>query len=82
MITVQNRKGTCRQTFSVHQIRPYYASPQSILHQQTATFRSRKASNPPNDVLLTEVIDPNDRLAQLFDKAKRKEIEGLLGRST
>ena len=78
MITVQNSDGTYRQTFNAYQIKPYYASPESILHQQTAPFRSRKASNPPNNVILTEVLHANDPRAQQFDKAKRKEIEGLM----
>ena len=82
MITVQNSEGTYRQTFNTYQIKPYYASPESVLHQQTAQFRSRKASNPSNKVPLTEVLHPNDPRAQPFDKAKRKEIEGLIERST
>ena len=63
-------------------MKSYYASPESVLHQQTAPFRSRKASNPSNKVLLTEVIHPNDPRAQQFDKAKRREIEGLIERNT
>ena len=82
MKTVQNSEGTYRKTFNTYQIKPYYASPESVLHQQTAPFRSRKASNPSNKVLLTEGIHRNDPRAQRFDKAKRKEIEGLIERST
>ena len=82
MIIVQNSEGTYRLTFNAYQIKLYYASPESVLHYQTAPFRIRKASTAPHYVLLTECIHPNDPRAKQFDKEKRKEMEGLIERGT
>ena len=85
-ITISDRDGTYRQTFSAFHIKPYYrpdADTSEILFQQLKPFKSGNApAPPPCDILLTEVVSPKDPRASQFADAKRKEIQGLIDRGT
>ena len=84
----QNR---LERTFSVQQVKPYRRTTPSsdmldsseFLNEMLSPFLSGTSSTPPQcQTLLTEVINPIDPRADKITEAKKREIQGLIDRST
>lgn len=73
MVTIHSYDGIKRQTFNLFQIKQYYKS----VNESSYRFESGVLELLPYQVFLTEMVQSHDPRALKFDKAKRKEIEGL-----
>lgn len=77
-VTIRSIDGTSRRMFNAFQITPYFRDYQENFY----SLKSMSDDNELLSVFITEVIETNDPRASKFDKAKQKEIEGLLKRKT
>lgn len=80
MVTVSSIDGSYRQTFNAFQMKPYYEAAIHYTLSNISMFQS--GTERPAEMLLTEVIEPQDERTSLFGPAKEKEISGLIERKT